>query len=377
MHPEPRGRVHLANPAADLAVALTDVGSDEVDAADVETDGLRRADGHLAIVRVHDVGEINRRTTRREVARAAQEEDFARRQDRVARDAFGLHQALGLRVELDAREHFLVTDPAPWIRVHDVDELGDGVLSVAHHVAGDALRHGDELATHHEHAVIEACEERLHDHAARMLPCLVEGDAYLGLGLEVERHAPSVVRIQRLDDDGVAEARGRADGPVRAAYEVLARNGQAEIAEDAVRLLFVGGDGDCDVSGLAGDGGLDPLLVLAVPELNQTVVVEPHPRDVARLCGAHERAGGRSELAPLGEVDQLDQLFREIEAWLLRAGHAEVHGTKLGRKQVVDELQREIVRPLRRRAPPRTRRRRSTYPACRRCASCRTRHSRP
>jgi hypothetical protein len=41
--------------------------------------------------------------------------------------------------------------------------------------------------------------------------------------------------------------------------------------------------------GVAGDRGLDALLVLAVAELHQRLLVEAQPRDAAFLGGAHQR----------------------------------------------------------------------------------------
>jgi hypothetical protein len=87
---------------------------------------------------------------------------------------------------------------------------------------------------------------------------------------------------------------------------------------------------DRDVPGLAGDRGLDALLVLAVAELDQRVVVEAHPRDVAGLGGAHQRAGRRTELATLGQRDQLVELRAEVEAGL-RPGAAAL---QVGREQL-------------------------------------------
>ena len=230
-------------------------------------------------------------------------------------DALVRHEPLGLLVELEAREHLLVADAAARIAVHDVDELRDRVLAVADDVTGHALGDRDELAVDDEHAVIEAGEEVLDDDAARVLARLLERGAHLVAVLQIERDAAAVVGVERLHDDRDSRgARRRVAAASAVAHDALARHRQAEVAEDAVGLLLVGGDLDGDVARLGGDRGLDALLVLAVTELHEAVVVEAHPRDVARLGGAHERARRRAELAALREVDELDELVCEVEA---------------------------------------------------------------
>ena len=77
VHAETGRRVDLADAAADLAVALADVRGDEVHAAHIETDGLRGANGHLAVVRVDHVGEVDGGAAGGEVAGAAEEQGLA------------------------------------------------------------------------------------------------------------------------------------------------------------------------------------------------------------------------------------------------------------------------------------------------------------
>ena len=55
----------------------------------------------------------------------------------------------------------------------------------------------------------------------------------------------------------------------------------------------------------AGDGRLDALLVFAVAELHQRLVVEAQPGDAAALGRAHQRGGRGAERAALREADEL------------------------------------------------------------------------
>ena len=163
-----------------------------------------------------------------------------------------------------------------------------------------------------------------------MLARLLERGADLVAVLEVERDAAPVVRVERLHDDrDIRAARPRAAAASAVRTTRWRGHGQAEVAEDAVRLFLVGGDLDGDVARLGRDRRLDALLVLAVAELHEAVVVQAQPRDVALLGGAHERAGRRAELTALREVDELDELGLEVERRLV--GSASPRGRRSGR----------------------------------------------
>ena len=71
---------------------------------------------------------------------------------------------LGLGIELEPREHFLVADAAARILIHDFDELRDRVFAIARHVPGRATRGGNQLAVDDEQPMIVALEKGLHDH---------------------------------------------------------------------------------------------------------------------------------------------------------------------------------------------------------------------
>src|SRR5436189_166500 len=79
------------------------------------------------------------------------------------------------------------------ILVHDLDQLLDRMLAVAHHVSGRAARGGDELAVDHQQAVIVSLEEALDDHRAGVLARHVEAVRHLLVGGEADGNAPAVV----------------------------------------------------------------------------------------------------------------------------------------------------------------------------------------
>src|SRR5262249_20090461 len=111
-----------------------------------------------------------------------------------------------------------------------------------------------------------------------------------------------------------------------------------EAGEDLVGLLLVARQLDRDVWRAAGDGRLDPLLVLAVPELHQRLVVESQPRDAATLCGMNERRGRRTERPALCEANELIASLREAPF----RGYAP-RGTQLRRQQRTQQAQPQLT----------------------------------
>ncbi len=216
-------------------------------------------------------------------------------------------------IEHQPGEHLLVADAAAGIAVHFFHQLLDGVHPVAHDVAGHPLRHRHQLAVDHQHPVVIAGDEALDDDAPAVLARHLERRPHLLFGREVDRDAAAVVGVEWLYHHRVPDPVRRRDRVVLALHQPLARHGQAEVGEDAVGLLLVGGQLDRDVRRAARDRGLDPLLESAVAELDQALLVEPDPGDPPVLGRPHERHGARPERAPLGEPDELVALGGEVE----------------------------------------------------------------
>jgi hypothetical protein len=81
VHAESGCRVDLADTAADRAVALGDIGRQEIDTADVEADRANRAHRHVAVVGMNDVRHVGRCATGGEIRRGAQIHDAAALRD--------------------------------------------------------------------------------------------------------------------------------------------------------------------------------------------------------------------------------------------------------------------------------------------------------
>ena len=77
--------------------------------------------------------------------------------------------------------------------------------------------------------------------------------------------------------------------------------------------------------GLRRQRGLDPLLVLALADLDQACVVEPVDRNVAGLGRAHQFHGRGAQGTPFGVVQEIVDVFAEVAGLILGAGDDREH----------------------------------------------------
>ncbi len=232
-----------------------------------------------------------------------------------------------------------MTDAAAGILVHLLDQLLDRGDAVAHDVPRHPLRHRDELAVDDQHPVVLAGDEALHDHAAAVLPRDLERPPDVVRRSDVDRDPPAVIRVEGLHHDRIADPLRRGHRIVGALHQPLPRDREAEVGEDTVGLLLVGGELDRDVRGAAGDGRLDPLLEPAVPELDHALLVEPDPRDLPLLGRPDQRHRTGPERPPLREPDELVPLGGKVEV----GGHG-AFGTQVRRQERMEQHDAEPSR---------------------------------
>jgi hypothetical protein len=230
-----------------------------------------------------------------------------------------------------------VPDAAARIAVDDLDQLGDGVPAIAHDVPRHPLGHRHHPAVDHQDAEVLPRLAGLDDDAGAEAARLLEGGPHLVGSLEVDRHGVAVMAVERLDDHRVAQPFRLGDRVLGVVDHRLARHRQAELLQDLVGQPLVGGDLDGDLPGLAGDRGLDTLLIFPVAELHQRAFVQTDPGNVLLLGGAHQGRRGRPHGVTLGDVDQLLELGPKIE----RRG---IIVLPLGREQVADDAQGQFGR---------------------------------
>ena len=339
VHAKARGGIHLAHRTADILVRLRDVRRQEVHTANVQADRLDGAHRHLRVVRMHDVGHVRRRATRRQIRREPEVDLLSCGRDRVARVAQLREQPERLRVELDLRQHLLVPDAAPRIAVDDRNELVDRVRAVADHLAGFAFRHRHELAIHHEHAMIVAGDVALDDHALRVRLREREAGPHLVRGGEGDGHAASMIAVVRLRHHRIPDPLGRRHRAIRRLHEPLLRDRQAEAREDPVRLLLVARQFHGHVRRAAGDRCLDALLVAAVAELDETLVVQPKPGDAALFRRVHDARGAGAEGAALRIANEVVAADDQVERVVEVACRAQLAG-----QQRVQQVERDVGR---------------------------------
>ena len=145
---------------------------------------------------------------------------------------------------------------------------------------------------------------------------------------EVEADAAAVVAVERLDHHGEPDPACRGHRVVGVAHRLLLRHRQPGRAEQPGRQVLVGGDVDGDRAGLGGHRRPDALGVDALTELDQGVLVEPDPRDVAADGLVEDRLRRRTERRALGADDEALELAVPVEL-------------RVGLDQVVDQPGRE------------------------------------
>ncbi len=318
VHPEPRRGVHLDDRAAGLPHRKGDVRREEVDPGDVEPDDAAGFLRDLDVVFVCLPRAVDRDPTGGHVAGRDEQHPLSLRRHVVHAESLAAHELFGPRIDGDPREHLLVSDPSTRVQVRDLDQLTDRVLPVADHVRRHTLGDRHHPSPHHEHPVVVALHEGLHDDPAvpRLSERMFEPPPHGLLVEEVQPDAAPVIAVQRLRDDRIADAQGRSDGVVGAANHLAARDGKTRRREQLVRHLLVGRDVDREGRRHRRHRGADPLLVFALTELDQRGLVEAHPRDVARRGFVDDRLCGRTERPALGELDEAFQLREEIEVLL-------------------------------------------------------------
>src|SRR6187549_3294568 len=135
-------------------------------------------------------------------------------------------------------------------------------------------RRGDQLAVDHQQPVIVALQKGLDDHRARMLARRDKTRRDLLVRGEPDRDAAAVIAVVGLGDHGVADASCGAHRLRFVLHRLLARHRQTERRQDLVGLLLVARELHRDMRGASADRRLDALLVLAVAELHQRLVVQ-------------------------------------------------------------------------------------------------------
>ena len=312
MHAETRACVNFANRPTRFAVRQRDIVGQKVHAANVETDGPDRPNGHFSIVRMDDVGNVLRRATRGQVSRRSQVDDLTHLKHGIFVIAAFHQQPFRLVIELEARQYFFVAYATAWIFVNYIDEFSDAVFAIADNMTRLTFCRSDKFAIHHQQAMVESLDITFDDNRTAMLSRFLEAEFDFLISFEVDRNATTMVTVQRLKHDWKANAFRSTHCLTGTTHDALLGHRQTEIAQDAVSFFLVSGELHCDVAGTSGGRGLNTLLVFAMAELHQAVAIQPNPRNIPFLCGVDERRGTRTQCTRLCETYEPIPLLREI-----------------------------------------------------------------
>jgi len=164
-----------------------------------------------------------------------------------------------------------------------VISMSSATVCFPDHVGGHPFGDRRHLAADDEASVVAPDQERLDD--ADASTGLTFGDhpggAY-GLGIrEIQTDPPAMVAVQWLDHARIADPVGRGHGGVDAAHRLAAGDRQAGRGQQLGGQVLVAGGVDGQRADHRRHGGPDPLGMDALAELDQGVLVQPDPRDVA------------------------------------------------------------------------------------------------
>jgi hypothetical protein len=302
VHPQARRRVDFDDGAAVVGDGRLQRRRDDVDAADVQSDDARHPFHQELVVGVDVVGHVDGRAAGRQVGGPLELEHLAGGQDSFHGVALVQQQALGDRRDGQQGHDVLVAVPAPVVLVLEGDEVLDRVGAVPGHAGRHALGGGDELAVDHQDAVVVADLHLLDHHLLGQLAGPVKGRLQLLLVLHAHGDALAVVAVEGLDHHGPADVIGILANRLELRGDGAPGNGDAVVLQHHLGQLLVAGRFGGDQAGAGGQAGLDLLLVAALPELHQVVVVQPDHGDAALAGLVDDGHGGGAQVVLVADV---------------------------------------------------------------------------
>ncbi len=123
-----------------------------------------------------------------------------------------------------------------------------------------------------------------------------------------------MVTVHRLEHDRIADASGGRDRVIDVAHGRASWNRDANTLQQLVRELLVAGDINGNVARFRCHRRPDPLLVAAIPHLNQRPArIKPDDRDLAALGLVDQCLGARTIGEALGEQnDALELILKGV-----------------------------------------------------------------
>src|SRR5271170_3043652 len=113
-----------------------------------------------------------------------------------------------------------------------------------------------------------------------MLACYGIALRYFFVRREPNGNAPAVIAVVWFGHDGKPNALRGSESLPFVLHQFLFRHRKPKRRQYLVGFFLVTGELHRDVRGTAGDSRLDALLILAVAELHERLIIEAQPGDV-------------------------------------------------------------------------------------------------
>jgi len=244
VHAESRRGVHLDDAPTRFPDRLRDIGTNQIDACDIEPDHERSLPDDGGVVGMNVIGAIDGGTAGADIAGLLELHDGSIGRNRGERESFEFKQVLGLMVDRDTGERFFVSDTAAGIGIGDLDQFAHSVCAISDYPRRYSFRHRHNRAIDHQHPVIFSFEMPLNHNFPRPAFTHSQGKGIPdGIGrAEPGRYPASMIAIQRLNDDGKSDTRRCSQCIVERRDDVPLRRWQPDISQQAVGEPFVTGD---------------------------------------------------------------------------------------------------------------------------------------
>ena len=226
------------------SIESRNIGRDEVDPGNVETDCLRGQTGNPGVVRVDAVGTVDGGPSTANATGWFQLHLCSAGWNVIHRQPLlGKHIA-GFHVDVNGIEGKRLARAAPGIRVGGIDELAYGANAVPYDERRNALEHRGHLVVDDQHPIVPAGLESLDQHrlGVRLSRCQGIERADPSFRFQIDIDPPRPGAIDRLQHHRVADPFGHRDRLIDRSGGFPHRNRHPRHPENVVRQVLAPGD---------------------------------------------------------------------------------------------------------------------------------------
>ncbi|KAF5028155.1 hypothetical protein DSECCO2_662040 [anaerobic digester metagenome] len=295
MHPEARRCVNFNNPGVTRDKRLLQGGCYDIDSHDIEShqpgDSLR----HPLIVGVHQISDIYSSSAGTDVGCGFDIKFLTAGQNALKCQTLGCEQALGRFIADYPCQVFFMPFAPLGVLVDLMDELADGIHSVADDKGGFAEGGCRKPVVDDQDAEVKAFDELLYDTSIADAPGqFVRREKILGIS-DIYCNPSAMVTDQRLDHHRITYALGRCQGFFKGVHRSAFRDRDAIGLQYPLRPFLIIGNFDAQSGGSIHHGSLNPALMTAVPELDIAVFIQAKVGDAPASRFFNYGSGGRTK----------------------------------------------------------------------------------